>query len=87
MVCYGISGVVNCYLKAFNLIQFDKFYYRVRTFKTFSRHFSKTIFSRLKVTKQVVNRDLEKPFFQNALQMSETTVQCGQRKVMTLLIL
>ena len=33
----------NYYLKAFNLISFDSYYYRVRTFKTFSRHFCKTV--------------------------------------------
>ena len=36
----------------------------------------------------MVNRDLEKLFFfQNALKMSVTTIQCGQMRVLKLLIL
>ena len=69
--------------------------YRVRTqiFGSKIQDFSKTVlyFSRLKVNKQVVYRDLEntgnQAFFMMHCKFSLTTVQCGHKRIMKLLIL
>ena len=69
--------------------------YRVRTqiFGSKIQDFSKTIlyFSRLKVNKQVVYRDLEntgnQAFFMMHCKFTLTTVQCGHKRIMKLLIL
>ena len=69
--------------------------YRVRTqiFEFKIQDFSKTIlyFSRLKVNKLVVYRDLEntgnQAFFMMHCKFTLTTVQCGHKRIMKLLIL
>ena len=69
--------------------------YRVRTqiFGSKIQDFSKTVlyFSRLKVNKQVVYRDLEntgnQDFFMMHCKFTLTTVQCGHKRIMKLLIL